>query len=97
MAGELLLLIAAERHAGIALLAAASKDRKGRLLEILERKDLNINYSEKTGWYRGYTALMWAAERNSTDIAEVLLRAGADVNHRSYGSEGGLLCVQLMD
>ncbi|XP_047482519.1 ankyrin repeat domain-containing protein 50-like [Penaeus chinensis] len=90
MVGELLLLIAAERHAGIALLAAASKDRKGRLLEILERKDLNINYSEKTGWYRGYTALMWAADRNSTDIAEALLRAGADVNHRSYGNETAL-------
>ncbi|XP_042858405.1 ankyrin repeat family A protein 2-like, partial [Penaeus japonicus] len=90
MAAMLLHLITAERSTGIALLTAASKDKKDRLLEILKRKDLNINYSEKSGWYRGYTALMWAAERNSTAIAEALLKAGADVNHRSHGNETAL-------
>ncbi|XP_064099647.1 ankyrin homolog [Macrobrachium nipponense] len=72
---------------GIALLTAVKKGRKGRLENIFKRPNFDINYAEKEGRYRGYTALIWAAEMNSIDIVQSLLERGANINHKSYFGE----------
>nr|XP_053626422.1 ankyrin repeat domain-containing protein 29-like [Cherax quadricarinatus] len=72
------------RPAGVALLRAASRGETGRVTKILRRPGVDVNYAEKTGWYRGYTALMWAAASNSSQMVATLLSNGADVNSKSY-------------
>jgi len=42
--------------------------------------DADANYDKKIGYFRSYTPLQWASQSQSTEIADILIKAGADVN-----------------
>ncbi|KAK8739131.1 hypothetical protein OTU49_003496 [Cherax quadricarinatus] len=52
------------------------------LLHLPERSYL-MAYTDSQGLRKGFTAMMLAAEKNHTEVVEVLVNAGSDVNHTS--------------
>nr|XP_027226165.1 ankyrin repeat and SOCS box protein 3-like [Penaeus vannamei] len=73
---------------GNAILLWASKGKHRRVKYLLKQPDTAylITYQESRGWRKGYTALLWASEANSTRTVMMLLDAGSIIDHRSYGN-----------
>ena len=67
---------------GWAALTAAVESRRGRLVRFLVESGANVNYRCACGGYLsgGYTPLAMAVQRDQPQIADMLLKAGADVN-----------------
>ena len=55
--------------------------RDGDVSKVKEMLDVGVPVDSEDGV--GLTALQWAAWKNSTDVTELLLSRGADVNKRS--------------
>ena len=55
--------------------------RDGDVSKVKEMLDVGVPVDSEDGV--GMTALQWAAWKNSTDVTELLLSRGADVNKRS--------------
>lgn len=70
---------------GVALMVAAAKGDLRQIEDVLEKRDTSyvLAYTENQGIRKGYTALFWAAEKNHSKAVEMLVKAGADVNHTS--------------
>jgi len=74
---------------GLTPLHIASRDgNKDVVIELLKHKtiDLNAQCAKK-----GYTALMRAAYRGASDIVQLLMRAGADLNKRDHENNTALI------
>ncbi|KAK4299097.1 hypothetical protein Pmani_028602 [Petrolisthes manimaculis] len=73
-----------QQNRGVLLLRNTARNRPKRVKELLQDSALDVNFAEKAGWYRGYTALLWAAQINSTTLVDILIESDADVNHQSH-------------
>jgi len=63
-----------------------------RVKELLSRGEW-VNAKDKYGW----TALMWAARNNNREMAELLLRKGANVRYRDEDGDTALINAVLND
>ncbi|KAK7077836.1 hypothetical protein SK128_027044, partial [Halocaridina rubra] len=78
-----------------ALLSMAQKGKYKQIKKQLKLPDTAylVTFSESTGWRKGYTALLWSAEKNCTRCMELLLNAGSVVNHQSHNFMTALYLV----
>lgn len=63
-----------------------AKEKNIKVLLDIIQPDANIDISDIFGW----TALMYAARENATDIAKLLINSGADINNRNKNSKTAL-------